>query len=91
MRAIYTEDKLKTKGLKSRQIKAVISLKLKGNISNNDYRTLNNCSERTASSDLAHFVTLNVFEQIGRTERGTLYKLRRHKDAKDARMTPQTP
>ena len=87
-RDIFTADVLNKLGLNERQIKAVKYVKEKGRITNREYREVCRTSERTATRDLTHLVSLGVFEQIGITGKGTEYVLRRHKDAKDATKTP---
>ena len=52
------------------------------------YRDIAGISERTASRDLSEMVVNKIFEQVGKTGKGTGYILRRHKDAKDAIKTP---
>lgn len=78
------EEQLKKLGLNNRQIKAVLYVKENGKITNKEYQELTSLSERTATRDLTQLVSLNLFEQIGTTGKGTNYILRRHKDAKDA-------
>ncbi|MEW6618807.1 MAG: ATP-binding protein [bacterium] len=85
----WAEENLKKMGLNERQIKAVMYVKEKGKITNKEYREICNTSERTATRDLASLVSLEIFEQIGITGKGTEYILRRHKDAKDAIKTPK--
>jgi len=43
----------------------------------------------TVSRDLVHLVSVGLLEQIGITGKGTVYILRRHKDAKDATKAPK--
>ena len=50
-----------------------------GKITNKEYQEVCNTSERTSSQDLA---ASGLFEQIGTTGKGTVYVLRRHKDAR---------
>ncbi|MBE8540162.1 ATP-binding protein [Geoglobus acetivorans] len=85
---IYTEEHLRKLGLNERQIKAVMYVKERGRITNKEYRELCKVSERTATRDLSHLVSVGIFRQIGTTGRGTEYKLSRHNDAKDAIKTP---
>lgn len=88
-RDLFTETTLAKTGLNERQLKAVKHVKEKGSISNKIYREICSTSERTATRDLAELVSLKVLEQIGITGKGTEYKLRRHKDAKDVTMAPE--
>jgi ATP-dependent DNA helicase RecG len=85
---IYTEENLQKMGLNERQIKAILYIKEKGNITNTQYRDISGTSERTASRDLSEMVMKNIFEQVGKTGKGTGYILRRHKDANDATKAP---
>ena len=89
---IYTEENLRKMGLNDRQIRAVMYVKEKGEITNKEYQKVCSTSERTASRDLADLVTKEVFEQIGTTGKGTSYRLktpqRRQTGHKDATKTP---
>jgi len=78
---IYTEEYLRNLGLNERQIKAVMYVKENGKITNKEYQEVCSTSERTATRDLSKLVSVEVFEQIGITGKGTEYILRRHKDA----------
>ncbi|MFQ6118598.1 MAG: DeoR family transcriptional regulator [Methanosarcinales archaeon] len=86
---IYNEEYLRGLGLNKRQIEAVKYVKEKGKITNREYQEICNTSERTATRDLSSLVSRGIFKQIGTTGRGTEYVLRRQKDAKDARKTPE--
>jgi ATP-dependent DNA helicase RecG len=85
---IYTEEYLRNLGLNERQIKAVMYVKEKGKIINKTYQEINDTSERTATRDLSNLVSIELFEQIGVTGKGTGYILRRHKEDKDATKAP---
>ncbi len=67
--------------MNERQIKAVMYVKEKGEITNKEYQGVCNISERTATRDLSHLVSLGLFMQIGVTGKGTEYILTRQKDA----------
>lgn len=71
----YTPERLRAMGLNERQIKAVVYLREKGRISNNEYQTLGNVSKRTASRDLDDLVQRGVLERLGETGKGTYYVL----------------
>src|SRR4030066_963171 len=86
---IYTEEYLRGLKLNERQIKAVMYVKEKGKITNKEYQEVCRTSERTATRDLSQLVTIELFEQIGITGKGTEYVLRHHKDANDAIKAPQ--
>ena len=85
-RDVYTESFLAKLDLNDRQLRAIKYVKVKGGITNKEYQEICNTSERTATRDLASLVSKGVFEQIGKTGKGTRYVLRRHKDAKGATM-----
>jgi ATP-dependent DNA helicase RecG len=61
-------------GLNDRQIKAVEFLNTKNKITNSEYQTLNNTSDRTALRDLEELVTKGVFIKEGE-KKGSQYKL----------------
>lgn len=84
----WNEENLKKLGLNERQIKAVMYVKEKGKITNKEYQSISNISNRTSTRDLAQLVSMNILEQIGVTGKGTKYVLRRHKDANNAIKTP---
>lgn len=87
---IYTEENLRKMGLNERQIKAVMYVKEKGKITNKEYQKVCDISERSATRDLTHLVSIELFKQIGVTGRGTEYiLLRRQKDAKGVIKTPE--
>ena len=85
---VYDEEYLRSLNLNERQIKAVMYVKEKGQITNKEYQEVCATSNRTASRDLVHLVSAGLLEQIGITGKGTVYILRRHKDAKDATKAP---
>lgn len=73
---IYIEENLRKMGLNERQIKALMYVKEKGKITNKEYQEVCNASERTATRDLRDLVSIEIFEQIGVTGKGTKYKLK---------------
>jgi len=73
---IYTEENLRKIELNERQIKAMMYLKEKGEITNKEYQELNAVSKRTASMDLDDLVERNIIKQLGITGRGTEYVLK---------------
>ena len=85
----WNEENLKKLDLNERQIKAVIYIREKGKITNQEYQAICETSNRTATRDLTKLVSLKIFQQIGTTGKGTKYVLRRHKDAKGATKTPK--
>jgi len=78
----WNEENLKRLGLKERQIKAVMHLKEKGKITNKEYRSMFDISDRTALSDLNDLCEKGFLRKIGITGRGTAYKLSRSKPEK---------
>ena len=81
-RDIFTENMLAKLGLNERQMKAVDYLKVKGSITNKEYRTLSGVTDRTALRDLKLLCGKGVFQKIGKTGRKTEYTLTRHKPDK---------
>ena len=73
---IYNDEYLAKLGLNERQIKAVMYVKEKGKITNMVYQSLNNVSKRTATRDLDELISRALFVQIGKTGKGTHYKLK---------------
>lgn len=72
----FNEDALRKMGLNARQVKAVLYVKEKGSITNEQYRKHLQISERTATRDLADLRELDILEQIGTTGKGTQYILK---------------
>ncbi len=70
---IYTEKNLKKMGLNERQIKAVLYVKEKGRISNQEYQKLNNCSRNTATNDLRELIEKNIIKTSGKKGQGAYY------------------
>lgn len=58
----YTQDNLEKLGLNERQIKAVLFVKEKGEITNKEYQKLNSTSERTATRDLTNLVKKQILK-----------------------------
>ncbi|MGP8337758.1 MAG: RNA-binding domain-containing protein [Methanosarcinaceae archaeon] len=73
---IYDEEYLRSLNLNERQIKAVMYVKEKGQITNKEYQEVCATSKRTASRDLVVLVSTGIFEQIGTTGTGTAYILK---------------
>ena len=70
----FSVEELQKLGLNERQIKAVSYVKEKEQITNSEYQTLNEISERTASRELEKLMKLSVFKRIG-DKKATQYKL----------------
>jgi len=69
----YTEERLKEMGLNERQIKAVMYVKEKGKITNNEYQEINGVIKKTASRDLGVLTDKRILEKVGSTGKGTHY------------------
>lgn len=67
-------EQLRSLDLNDRQIKAVLFLKDNIKITNSDYQTLCEVSERTALRDLDHLVSLKILQKSG-DKKSTKYKL----------------
>ena len=76
---IYTEDYLKNLGLNERQIKAVMDVKGRNEITNAGYRKRFGISDRTALRDLTVICEKGIFQKVGARGRETKYILTRHK------------
>ncbi|MBP1909625.1 Fic family protein [Methanolobus bombayensis] len=63
-------------GLKDRQLEAIRFAREMGKITNKEYQKLCDLSVSTAKRDLQDLVKKKIFIQVGRTGRGTYYKLR---------------
>jgi ATP-dependent DNA helicase RecG len=85
---VYDEEYLRSLNLNKRQIKAVMHVKEKGQITNKEYQEVCATSNRTASRDLADLVSSGLFNQVGITGKGTVYIISYYKDAKDATKAP---
>ena len=85
---VYDEEYLRSLNLNERQIKAVMYVKEKGQITNKEYQEVCATSKRTASRDLLDLVSSGFFEQIGTTGTGTAYIL---KGPHGATMGPKVP
>lgn len=73
---IYTEEYLRNLGLNERQIKAVMYVKEKGNITNKEYQQLAEVSRITASRELQNVVEKGIFQMLGKVGKGTKYVLK---------------
>jgi ATP-dependent DNA helicase RecG len=73
---IYTNEHLQKLGLNDRQIKAVLVIKEKGDISNTEFQKLTNVSKATATRDLTEMVEkFEIVNKTGKTGIGTRYVL----------------
>ena len=73
----YTPERLRAMGLNERQIKAVLYVKERGSISNQEYRQLTGLKERMTTIELADLVKKGVLVRIGKTGRGTRYAVKK--------------
>ncbi|MCD6461921.1 MAG: transcriptional regulator, partial [Thermoplasmata archaeon] len=71
---IYTEEQLKKMGLNERQIKGVLYVKERGEITNREYRTMFDVTDRTALSDLEGLCERKILTRMG-SGRSTKYVL----------------
>ncbi|MBI4621412.1 MAG: putative DNA binding domain-containing protein [Desulfobacterales bacterium] len=62
----WNKENLKKMELNERQIKAILFVKEKGEITNSGYRELTGLSDEGARIDLNHLVHLKIFEKAGR-------------------------
>lgn len=87
-RDVLTEDVLLWLDLNERQMKAVEYVKIKGKITNAEYRRLTEVIDRTALRDLNGLCKKGVLKRIGATGRGAEYILTRQKpDKSDINQT----
>jgi ATP-dependent DNA helicase RecG len=86
---VYDEEYLRSLNLNERQIKAVMYVKEKGQVTNTGYQEICNTSARTSSRDLADLVSRGLFKQKGTIGKGTEYTLIRQIRHKSATYTPK--
>jgi len=70
----YNEQSLKELGLNDRQVKAILYVKEKGEITNKKYQELNNAISRTALRDLDDLISKEIFKRFGEGK-NIFYKL----------------
>jgi ATP-dependent DNA helicase RecG len=63
----FSEEELLKLGLNDRQIKAVLYVKEKGEITTSAYTEVFNVSERTAKNDLSKLADIQILKRIGET------------------------
>ena len=73
------EEYLRKFGLNERQIKAVMYVKERGRITNKEYRSMFDITDRTALSDLNNLCERGFLRKIGITGRSAAYELTRNK------------
>lgn len=74
---IFNKEYLEKLKLNERQTEAVLYIKEKGQISNKEYQTLNNCSRNTASNDLSELLDREILVSSGKKGAGSFYKLKK--------------
>lgn len=74
---IFTEEYLHKLDLNERQIKAIIHIKEKGEITNKEYQKITGIKDRLATIELNDMVNKEILERFGTTGRGTYYSLRK--------------
>lgn len=74
---IYNNESLQKLNLNERQIKAVLFVKEKGEISNKDYQEICNVSKGTATKELRELIDeFNILERKGNVGAGTIYVIK---------------
>ncbi|MDR0715061.1 MAG: transcriptional regulator, partial [Bacteroidales bacterium] len=70
----FSGEELQKLGLNERQIKAVLFVKERGRITNSEYQTINEISDRTSSRELENLYQIGIFKKIG-DKKGAYYEL----------------
>ena len=87
---IYTEENLRKTGLNERQIKAVLYVKEKEEITNTKYQEICGVKKRQATDDLKYLTNKKILKRIGITGKGTYYVLKGRKRGKrDTKGAPK--
>ena len=63
-------------GLNERQIRAVLYVKENGKITNREYQAICSVKKRQTTDDLKEHENMKIIERIGKTGKGTYYKLK---------------
>lgn len=71
----FTEDQLKKKGLKKRQVEAILYTKKYGEITNSKYQEIANVSKATATRDIRELEDKELLKNIGTKGSSAIYKL----------------
>ena len=71
----FSQEQLQQLGLNERQIKAVLYVKVKGRITNNEYQKINEIGKSVTIDELRILVEKQILVRIGETGRGTYYEL----------------
>jgi ATP-dependent DNA helicase RecG len=75
LKDIFTEDYLRKLEVNERQIRAILHVKEKGQITNSDYQKINEIGKSVAATELQNLVDKRLLIRIGSTGRGTKYML----------------
>jgi len=79
-RDVFNQQYLSSLELNDRQIQAVLQIKLKGSITNQEYREIFNISDRMARFDLKALCDIGILEKSGGEKgRSIKYVLKRKK------------
>lgn len=81
---VEIDESLRALGLTDRQIAVVRRVKEKGRITNSEYQNFYKVGKRYASEELASLVDKGILEKIGKTGKGTYYRLKTGRGAKGA-------
>lgn len=75
LKDIFTEEYLRKLGLNERQIKAVLYVKEKGQITNSEYQKISNLKQTVSSAELQDLVKKKILRMAGTKGRGAKYVL----------------
>lgn len=75
LKDIYREEYLQNLNLSERQIKALLYIKKQGELTNANYRAINEISKPVATRDLTDLVGRGLIMKVGSTGKGTKYVL----------------
>ncbi len=72
MKDIFTEDSLRKLEVNERQIRAILHVKEKGQITNSDHQKINEIGKSVAATELKNLVDKRLLIRTGSTGRSTL-------------------
>lgn len=72
---LYNEEQLKKLNINERQVKAILHIRSKGQITNAEYQQINTIGKSLAAAELQDLVNRNLLSRVGITGRGTKYTL----------------
>ena len=70
----FSKEELKKRGLNERQIKAVLYVKEKGQITSSEYQTINDVKKTVTAIELQDLIDKDVLRRIGTTGRSIFYE-----------------